>query len=261
MKKINYFVVAILLLLVGCGSRDTASLTGNDSIVIDTALQARVDSIRHAYPEMKLHIMVMDSNGNVVACSPGVDDKKVFEPGVLFFPILAATAGEIDTSVKLAVGTKDFYGFRISDSHRLFGTDSVTLQQALEYRSPVAMADFGSLFYYNYREGLLHKIHKLMPGTKLPDLSNDTTFFRVCMGHDFGVTMRRLLECYRQPQIAQFVPNGQLKASCFTVENKNKMELCVKYSDDGRYIGMVMVENEGTNDDLSLEVMDSLFGN
>lgn len=261
MNKISYLIVAVLLIMVGCGSIASKSQTGSDSKVIDTTLQARVDSTVHAYPELKLHIMVMDTNGNVVACSPGVDDKKVFEPGVLFFPILAATVGEIDTSMKLAVGTKDFYGFRISDSHRLFGTDSVTLQQALEYRSPVAMADFGSLFYYNYREELLYKIHKLMPGTKLPDLSNDTTFFRVCMGHDFGVTMRRLMECYRQPQIAQFVPNGQLKASCFTVENKNKMELCVKYSDNGRYIGMVMVENEGTNDDLSLELLDSLFGN
>lgn len=273
-RKILLSVVGTFLFMVSCVSKNAESLPCSDDTNIDSTLQARADSICQSFVSNHsaslLRIMVMDSNGCIVANSRCPSNEETlsnadaaYEPGALMFPIIVASIDGINMSMMLPVGTKNFGGFCLSDSHRILDTatgyylDSITVQQAIEHHSNVAMAELSRLYYYDNREALLSNIGSIMPNTDFPNLSNDKSFYQFCIGHGFKVPMRTLLGCYCHSEIANLVPHGCMNASY--INNQERMQLCIGYSSDGKYMAMVVAENIGTNGQLASSVIDSLF--
>ena len=263
MKTRNLLIASLLLIIVGCGQKGTSLLSNVD----DQALSARIDSIKQTFADSSsmLRIMVMDSTGQLVVNSIVGDDGSAtpnneitITPGELMFPIMLATLGEeVDTAtLMLRIGRKEYGGCMIADGHvpnnpyTNLPCDSLSVMQAMEVHSHVAMTELGWMFYQNRRGLLKERISEMLPGVEFTSLcaesstfESDFDFGSCCRGERMKVPLVSLMKCYLRNDVASFVRSGRI-ISWETVEIDGKeSDICIGYSPDRCYVALIIVSH------------------
>lgn len=266
-----------LLLMAGCNRADKVQSTGMDEkVIMAQALQLRADSIGRATAfdndfASVVRIMVVDTDGNVVVSSQREDysslglttnnDRFLFEPGRLLFPLLMSTITDLDTTIQLPVGTVNFGGYYLSDSRRILDTstgyffDSLPVMKALAEGSNVAMAAFGKMFFYENRDDMLQKISKILPNAIVSETTDDASFYRFCIGHGLKTNMSSLLMCYLRNDVLSLLPENGLSA-LYRI-NSRVINLFIKRYGD--YVGLIIVDDCRTSGRMAQDALDIVF--